>query len=577
MNKYERSLAFSAVILVVLLVLLLALTNNARADVMVKPGQPLPKPLIAGETYILSGGNYPGGDIIDKPITIKRSLTSRMYLDGTNIDAGQAVFNRGLKVYADGVTIDGRQLQYVPVKWGIRINHEGHDAIQLAGSNFRMHGVEAVGSGSGQGEDSIDTGYDPRDGRGWPASTKNAEISYCYFRKVGRTFFILRNSDNWLVEYNIFEDNESSDEQHGEPISMQATDNLTFRHNIVRDFQGTGGIVQLRQQGVNPSKPSGAKIYRNLFCQRVPIATDLNNGVIGAATTKVIWSNVEIYENTFVNFVRKPGRSRDQNAGYIKGSLVDGVRMGLVSPKYYNNTWYNCPRIENVNTSENGNKVVDSLPEFAWKTDSWIYGEDVPQPEPDPIETQEPTATPTPEPVELTFPLIINCGGEGDRFFKGGDVPAPSSKMEEPWASERYFDMAEADDGYQIPVPDGQYAVVLGFAETYRTSVGGRVFDIDVEGQRVEDYDIFAAAGANTATYESFTVMVDDGVLDITFGLVKRFPKISQIEVQELGPTPTPTPEPTATPEPLTVEERVTAIEKELDRMWLAIEEISNR
>ncbi len=67
---------------------------------------------------------------------------------------------------------------------------------------------------------------------------------------------------------------------------------------------------------------------------------------------------------------------------------------------------------------------------------------------------------------------------------------------------------------YNLPVPDGVYTIRLDFVEPDSSeTVGGRVFDIDLQGQTVQQgYDIVAAAGgALTATEETDTVTASGG------------------------------------------------------------------
>ena len=70
------------------------------------------------------------------------------------------------------------------------------------------------------------------------------------------------------------------------------------------------------------------------------------------------------------------------------------------------------------------------------------------------------------------------------------------------------------------PVADGNYALLLGFAEPVAGAApGARTFDVFAEGRRVlDDYDVVGAAGAaRTAVAEAFEVSVADGALDLTF------------------------------------------------------------
>ncbi len=87
--------------------------------------------------------------------------------------------------------------------------------------------------------------------------------------------------------------------------------------------------------------------------------------------------------------------------------------------------------------------------------------------------------------------------------------------------------------GYRIAVPDGHYVVTLMFAEFWRSSAGGRTFNINLEGQPLPDnpIDIFAAAGSAGAYDISSAVVVTDGVIEIQTGMVVSDPLICGITV----------------------------------------------
>ena len=69
---------------------------------------------------------------------------------------------------------------------------------------------------------------------------------------------------------------------------------------------------------------------------------------------------------------------------------------------------------------------------------------------------------------------------------------------------------------YAVPVANGQYQVVLHFAELYWTKPGQRVFDGYLEGTKVLDhYDIVQKVGPLAAVTESFAATVTDGVLNL--------------------------------------------------------------
>ena len=110
------------------------------------------------------------------------------------------------------------------------------------------------------------------------------------------------------------------------------------------------------------------------------------------------------------------------------------------------------------------------------------------------------------------------------------------------YQSERWDPVAAPDLQYAITVPNGDYDVVLHFADIYygTHAVGARVFDVSLEGQLfLDDLDIYAEAGPDTALVKSGTTTVTDGILTIDFDHVVENPKIAGIEVHAL-PAPVP-------------------------------------
>jgi hypothetical protein len=75
--------------------------------------------------------------------------------------------------------------------------------------------------------------------------------------------------------------------------------------------------------------------------------------------------------------------------------------------------------------------------------------------------------------------------------------------------------------------------VNLEFAETYLSSAGQRVFDVNVGGQTLSRLDVFAQAGGkDIALVKSFyNVTVSNGLLVITFTAHKQSPEINGIEI----------------------------------------------
>ncbi|WP_026812697.1 PKD domain-containing protein [Arenibacter certesii] len=156
-------------------------------------------------------------------------------------------------------------------------------------------------------------------------------------------------------------------------------------------------------------------------------------------------------------------------------------------------------------------------------------------------------------PTTNSFALRINAGGpqttyngnvfEADQYFDvGTSLDRPQTGLSQPYRTLRYSSSMVM--GYNLPVPNGQYTVLLHFAENWFGATGGgaggvgsRVFDISMEGQLVEDnLDVYAEAGAQTKLVKSYTVTVTGGILDLDFSSLAgnggvKHPIINAIEV----------------------------------------------
>ena len=163
-------------------------------------------------------------------------------------------------------------------------------------------------------------------------------------------------------------------------------------------------------------------------------------------------------------------------------------------------------------------------------------------------------------PINGTFPLRINAGGpeithDGEQFladqlYQGGMVFSNTDAQVDPlYQTERTASSPAFD--YNIPVPDGDYTVVLHFAEIYWGATGGgpggignRIFDVSIENSLVMDnYDIYADAGAESPVTKSFDINITDEELNIHFSALGteggvNQPKISAIEVFESSNMP---------------------------------------
>ncbi|TRZ43495.1 malectin domain-containing carbohydrate-binding protein [Robertkochia solimangrovi] len=85
---------------------------------------------------------------------------------------------------------------------------------------------------------------------------------------------------------------------------------------------------------------------------------------------------------------------------------------------------------------------------------------------------------------------------------------------------------------YNIPVPNGDYNVVLHMIDNYFTVAGSRVFDVTVEDVLVaDDLDLAGSYGQGTLYAPSYTVNVSDEVLTIAFDASVNNAIINAIEI----------------------------------------------
>ena len=151
-------------------------------------------------------------------------------------------------------------------------------------------------------------------------------------------------------------------------------------------------------------------------------------------------------------------------------------------------------------------------------------------------------------PAMIGNPIYINAGGpavtingvnwEADNYFLNGNAFAynpntniASTDSDDLYLTERWFGGTLQ---YEIPVPEGEYLILLHFAEAWPTAYnpGVRVFDIDIEGERVnDDYDIFSSVGSLTADIKPYRVYVEDGILNLDLLKGIQNPKINAISV----------------------------------------------
>ena len=169
---------------------------------------------------------------------------------------------------------------------------------------------------------------------------------------------------------------------------------------------------------------------------------------------------------------------------------------------------------------------------------------------------------PPPPPPPPAFPIRINTGGaaftdaaghvwSADQAFSGGATFQTAASIagtvdDALYQSERWC----ISCSYSITVPNGNYEVVLHFAEITWSSANQRVFDVSIEGTPVIDnLDLVATVGSNAAFVQTFPATVSDGTLTVNLGPAGiDAATIAAIEVRLAGSEPPPPPPPPAFP-----------------------------
>jgi hypothetical protein len=156
-------------------------------------------------------------------------------------------------------------------------------------------------------------------------------------------------------------------------------------------------------------------------------------------------------------------------------------------------------------------------------------------------------------PIVVPQPMFIEAGGSSDFVdsqqrtwtadagFVGGQVTDRGGIEIAGTSDDRLYQTERwGMTGYSLPVTPGLYTVKLHFAEHFATAANARVFSVDVEGQKLGDIDVFAAAGARTALIRTVpNVAVIDGKLDIAFTKKVGGTMVNAIEVEPVLSCPT--------------------------------------
>lgn len=137
--------------------------------------------------------------------------------------------------------------------------------------------------------------------------------------------------------------------------------------------------------------------------------------------------------------------------------------------------------------------------------------------------------------------IYINAGGDSakdicnsvvwsaDNYFTGGAKYVNASL---PTFLGIYRSERRGNFSYKIPVNNGGKIVVLKFAEIVFQSTGKRIFNVNINGQRViSNLDIFALAGYGNPLERRFKINVTNGIVQIDFISVTDNAKVNGIAI----------------------------------------------
>lgn len=252
----------------------------------------------------------------------------------------------------------------------------------------------------------------------------------------------------------------------------------------------------------------------------------------------------------------------------LTGYAADGFESDYSNHKLYNdddrdgvaNASDAFPNDPNEWSDGDGDGVGDNSDAFPNDPDEWSDRDgdgvgDNGDAYPDDSSRWEPGSEPPPDdPPQGDYQSVyrINVGGdsyedpEGNLwvsdtgYLNGTTMIAPRSadtdgtNLDPLYETERWDPAGGEEMTFSFPVDAGTYIVRLHFAEKWSgiTQPGMRVFSVRIEDQIVlQDFDVYAAAGFNTADVEQVSVAVTDGSADIEFLHGVENPMVSAIEI----------------------------------------------
>jgi hypothetical protein len=169
----------------------------------------------------------------------------------------------------------------------------------------------------------------------------NIYLGYCYLHDVNRVMILSNFVNNMMVEYNYFEDRETTgSDPHGQAISANfcgLNAENTYRYNVFEKIDGTSVITP------KDSVQGHFYIYGNLFYDCSP-----SNGIV-SNTGRDTNSYMYVFNNTAVD-----------STGIQQGILWKDSGQYAETNFAYNNLWVNNLNVDIENSVHDYNAFDDS-------------------------------------------------------------------------------------------------------------------------------------------------------------------------------------------------------------------------
>lgn len=310
-----------------------------------------------GDTIYVGGGTYNGGTFNTAAsgtsvITIKRATIDEHGTDTGWSDSyanGTALFG-SLTFSSQYWVFDGSFRESSTTGHGFKVVGPAPETgIRVSAHNVTIRYTEITSpnvpiiDGCVAAETCVQRGV----WSGGPSSSaiNNLTVESSYIHDVCVPVMYAYGGANFIFRYNHVARNDSTPATHSEAFSFSygTISNLLIHSNIFESIEGTATIAMMNQVTVN-----GALIYNNVTYYPVgSIQTGTGNGWLTCTNSGTTCSDLQIYNNTFVN---------------IKG-IRSTVNLGSGGAGYRwtikNNLWYCNTACANVSNSSSDQFTYD--------------------------------------------------------------------------------------------------------------------------------------------------------------------------------------------------------------------------